>query len=45
LYRLLGTPPDRKRHFVSDGSHFVPRAVLVPEVIAWLDQWLGPAGR
>ena len=42
LYRLLGTPPDRKRHVVYDGSHFVPRAMLVPEVVDWLDRWLGP---
>jgi len=42
LYRLLGTPPDRKRHVVYDGSHFVPRAMLVPEVVNWLDRWLGP---
>jgi dienelactone hydrolase/tRNA A-37 threonylcarbamoyl transferase component Bud32 len=42
LYRLLGTPSDRKRHVVYDGSHFVPRAMLVPEVVDWLDQWLGP---
>jgi dienelactone hydrolase len=42
LYRLLGSAPDRKRHVVSEGSHFVPRATLVPEVIDWLDRWLGP---
>jgi len=42
LYRLLGTPPDQKRHVVYDGSHFVPRAMLVPEVVDWLDRWLGP---
>jgi pimeloyl-ACP methyl ester carboxylesterase len=45
LFRLLGTPPDRKRHVVSDGSHFVPRAMLVPEVIDWFDRWLGPVPR
>jgi len=42
LYRLLGSPPDQKRHVVYDGSHFVPRAMLVPEVVDWLDRWLGP---
>ncbi|HEX9630829.1 MAG TPA: protein kinase [Gemmatimonadales bacterium] len=42
LYRLLGSPPDRKRHVVYDGGHFVPRAMLVPEVVDWLDRWLGP---
>jgi dienelactone hydrolase len=42
LYRLLGSPPEQKRHVVYDGSHFVPRAMLVPEVVNWLDRWLGP---
>jgi dienelactone hydrolase len=41
LYRLLGSPPDRKRHVVYDGGHFVPRAMLVPEVVDWMDRWLG----
>jgi eukaryotic-like serine/threonine-protein kinase len=45
LYRLLGSPSDRKRHVVSEGSHFVPRAILVPEVIDWYDRWLGPVRR
>jgi dienelactone hydrolase/tRNA A-37 threonylcarbamoyl transferase component Bud32 len=44
LYRLLGTAPDRKRHVVYDGGHFVPRAMLVPEVVDWMDRWLGPVG-
>ncbi len=42
LYRLLGSPPAAKRHVVYDGSHFVPRAVLMREVPDWLDRWLGP---
>jgi dienelactone hydrolase len=45
LYRLLGSPADAKRHVVYDGSHFVPRAVLMREVPDWLDRWLGPTGR
>jgi formylglycine-generating enzyme required for sulfatase activity/dienelactone hydrolase/tRNA A-37 threonylcarbamoyl transferase component Bud32 len=42
LYRLLGSPPEAKRHVLYDGSHFVPRVVLVREVVDWLDRWLGP---
>jgi dienelactone hydrolase/tRNA A-37 threonylcarbamoyl transferase component Bud32 len=42
LYRLLGSPPEAKRHVLYDGSHFVPRVVLVREVADWLDRWLGP---
>jgi dienelactone hydrolase/tRNA A-37 threonylcarbamoyl transferase component Bud32 len=45
LFRLLGSPPDHKRHVVYDGSHFVPRAMLVPEVADWLDRWLGPVNQ
>jgi tRNA A-37 threonylcarbamoyl transferase component Bud32/dienelactone hydrolase len=45
LYRLLGTPAENKRHVVYDGGHTVPRAVLMPEVLDWLDRWLGPTGR
>ncbi len=45
LYRLLGSPADAKRHVVYDGSHFVPRAVLMRETLDWLDRWLGPTGR
>jgi hypothetical protein len=26
---------------VYDGGHFVPRAMLVPEVVDWMDRWLG----
>jgi formylglycine-generating enzyme required for sulfatase activity/tRNA A-37 threonylcarbamoyl transferase component Bud32/dienelactone hydrolase len=45
LFRLLGTPADAKRHVVYDGSHFVPRGVLMRETLDWLDRWLGPTGR
>jgi pimeloyl-ACP methyl ester carboxylesterase len=39
MYRLLGTPPDQKRHVVEDGSHFVARTRLIQEVLAWLDRY------
>lgn len=42
MFRLLGTPPQHKRHVVEDGGHFVPRARLITEVLDWLDRYLGP---
>ncbi len=41
MFRLLATPADRKRYVVEDGSHFVPRARLIQETLAWLDRWQG----
>ncbi len=44
LFEQLGTPADRKRHVVFDSGHFnFPRTQLVREVLAWLDQYLGPS--
>ncbi|HEY6061890.1 MAG TPA: hypothetical protein VIV10_14960, partial [Gemmatimonadales bacterium] len=42
MFRLLGTPPARKRHVLYDGGHFVPRTILFSEVLEWLDHYLGP---
>jgi hypothetical protein len=42
MFDLLGTPPTSKRHVVADGSHFVPRPLLIKETLDWLDQYLGP---
>ena len=39
MFRLLGTPPGQKRYVVENGSHFVPRARLIQETLAWLDKW------
>jgi eukaryotic-like serine/threonine-protein kinase len=41
MFRLLGTPPDRKRLVISEGGHFVPRPQLVKETLDWLDRYLG----
>ena len=43
MFRLLGTPPDRKRQVIFEGGHFVPRTGLVKETLDWLDRYLGPA--
>jgi formylglycine-generating enzyme required for sulfatase activity/dienelactone hydrolase len=42
FFRLLGTPPDRKRQVIADGGHFVPRNQLIGESLDWLDRYLGP---
>ncbi len=45
MFRLLGTAPERKRHVIYDGGHFVPRTLLISEVLDWLDRYLGPVAR
>ena len=45
MFRLLGTPPDKKRHVIYDGGHFVPRGLLISEVLDWLDRYLGTVNR
>lgn len=42
MFRLLGTPAAEKRHVVYDGGHFVPRTMLIAQVLDWLDHQLGP---
>lgn len=42
FFRLLGSPPDKKRYVVYEGGHFVPRTQLIVESLAWLDKYLGP---
>ncbi len=39
MFRLLGTPAADKRHVVVEGSHEVPRAMLIQEVLGWLDKY------
>jgi dienelactone hydrolase len=42
MFRLLGTPAEKKRQVISEGGHFVPRTQLVKETLDWLDRYLGP---
>ena len=44
LFRMLGTPAADKRHVLLDTPHDVTeqRPILVREVLAWLDRYLGP---
>jgi dienelactone hydrolase len=39
MFRLLGTPPEHKRHAVEEGSHYVPRVIWVRETLNWLDRY------
>jgi serine/threonine protein kinase/formylglycine-generating enzyme required for sulfatase activity len=42
LYRLLGTPPDEKRHRAYDvAGHGIPLDMYKKEMFSWLDQYLG----
>jgi len=42
MFRLLGTPPEQKRHIIYDTGHFVPKTQLIKEALDWLDRYLGP---
>jgi formylglycine-generating enzyme required for sulfatase activity/dienelactone hydrolase len=42
LFRLLGSAPADKRHFLVEGGHSPPRNLVVKESLDWLDRYLGP---
>jgi dienelactone hydrolase len=42
LFRLLGTPPEQKRHVVYEAGHLVPRTLTIRETLDWFDRYLGP---
>jgi len=43
MLRMLGTPPDQKRHVLWDGAHAVaPTNAYRKEILDWLDRFLGP---
>ncbi len=42
FFDLLGTPPEHKRLYISEGGHDVPRTELIKETLNWLDRYLGP---
>jgi len=41
LFRLLGSQPTEKRHFIVEGGHVVPRNLTAKETIVWLDRYRG----
>jgi tRNA A-37 threonylcarbamoyl transferase component Bud32 len=42
MFRFLGTPPDQKRHYVSESGHLVPRREMTRQSLVWYDRYLGP---
>jgi eukaryotic-like serine/threonine-protein kinase len=42
LFALLGTPPDQKRHAILETGHAMPIELVRPEILRWLDRYLGP---
>ena len=45
FFRLLGTPPAHKRHFVYAAGHWAPPDILMRETLQWFDRYFGkPAG-
>jgi dienelactone hydrolase len=46
LFRLLGTPPEHKRHVILDGGHIPARQVeVIREALDWFDRYMGPVAR
>jgi len=44
-FSLIGAPPADKRHVIVIGGHFVPRELLIREVLDWLDARVGRVRR
>lgn len=43
-FSLIGAPPTHKRHVIVVGGHFIPRELLIREVLDWLDRHAGRPG-
>ncbi len=41
MLNLLGTPPEHKKHILSETTHFFPQHELIKETLGWLDIYLG----
>jgi dienelactone hydrolase len=41
MFRLLGAPPEHKRHVLFDGGHTLRPEQVASEVYVWLDRYLG----
>ena len=42
MFKLLGTPEEDKKHYVSETGHFVPRDILIKEHLGWLKKYQKP---
>ena len=46
LFKLLGTPPEHKRHVIFENAGHVPPLLdVIREILNWLDRYLGPVGK
>ena len=43
--RMLGTPPEDRRHVLFDSGHVPPPKERIRETLDWLDRYLGPVER
>ena len=41
LFKLLGTPAERKRRVVYDAAHNIPRTDMIREVVNWMEKYWG----
>lgn len=41
MYRLLGTDPEHKRHYVAAATHILAQDELIRETLNWFDRYLG----
>jgi cephalosporin-C deacetylase-like acetyl esterase len=42
MFRLLGTPPQDKRHMLYNAAHGIPGNALIQETLSWYGRYLGP---
>jgi dienelactone hydrolase len=42
FFRMLGSPPQDKRHILYDTGHSPPQLPVMKEALNWLDHYLGP---
>ncbi len=45
MYELLGTPEEHKELVVSETDHFIPKSLMIKEVLSWLDKYFGPVNK
>jgi len=45
MFDLLGTPEQDKKLVLCNTDHYIPRTVLIKEVLDWLDQYFGPVNK
>ncbi|MDT8321487.1 MAG: hypothetical protein RQ826_13260 [Xanthomonadales bacterium] len=41
MYRLLGTEPEHKKHYVAPATHILAQDELIRETLNWFDRYLG----